>query len=160
MSIESIQPIQQTTFKAKTTNFNHNGEKFFEIFQRCQNNSHHSRSRSPKIEVTGILVPFYRVVDGRTHKFRLDSETKEYTLRLARTLENIAKKIEFEEVTVHGWLDLQTNVIEVEKISVSQSNDPVKTAPPVDDPYFDTEYYQEAIARRGKVETAVDYLAS
>ncbi|MFN3455362.1 MAG: hypothetical protein ACK41T_10420 [Pseudobdellovibrio sp.] len=120
--------------------------------------SHHSRS--PKIEVTGILVPFNRVVDGRTHKFRVDSDSNEYTLSLTKTLEGIAKKIVWEEVIVKGSLDLQSNVLEVEKISLSQSNDPIKTAPPVDDPYFDAKYYQEAIARSGKVETTVDYLAS
>lgn len=158
MFTESIQPIQKTNFKADTTHFNHNGETFHDIFQRCLNNSHHSRS--PKIEVTGVLVPFDRVVAGRSYKFKLDSDSKEYTLGLNKTLEVIAKKIEWEEVTVKGWLDLHTNILEVEKISINQSNDPIKTALPSDDPYFDAEYYQKTIVRRGKLEPAPDYLAS
>ncbi len=90
MFTESINPIQQTQFRSNTTHFNHNGETFHDIFQRCLNNSHHSRS--PKIEVTGVLVPFDKVVSGRAYKFKLDSNSKEYTLSMTKTLEAIAKK--------------------------------------------------------------------
>lgn len=158
MFTESINPIQQTQFKSNTTHYNHNDKTFHDIFQHCLNNSHHSRS--PKIEVMGVLVPFNKVVSGRAYKFKLDSDSKEYTLSMTKTLEAIAKKIEWEEVTVKGFLDLHTNILDVEKISVSQSSDPIKTTLPADDPYFDAEFYQKTIARRGKLESEPDYLAS
>lgn len=158
MFTESIQPIQKANFSANTTNFNHNDETFHDIFQRCLNNSHHSRS--PKLEVTGVLVPVDRVVTGRSYKFKLDFDSKECTLGLNKTLEGIAKKIEWDEVTVKGWLDHRTNILEVEKISVNQSYDPLKTSLPSDDLYLDAEFYQKTIALRGKLELAPDYLAS
>ncbi|MBN8536447.1 MAG: hypothetical protein J0M15_05305 [Deltaproteobacteria bacterium] len=104
MFTESIQQIQQTYFKADTTHFNHNSETIHDIFQRCLNNSHHSSS--PKIEVTCFLVPFGGVFAGRSYKFKLESNSKEYTLDLNKTHEGVAKKIEWEEVTVKGWLAL------------------------------------------------------
>lgn len=158
MFIGSIDPIEQTQFKSNTTRFNQNGETFHDIFQRYLNNSHHSRS--PKIEVTGVLVPFDKVVSGRIYKFKLDSDSKEYTLSMTKNLEAIAKKIEWEEVTVKGIFEPHTNVLKVEKMSVSQASDPIKTALPSDDPYFDAEFYQKTISLRGKLEPEPDYLAS
>lgn len=158
MLTESANPIVQTQFRSKCTHFNHSGETFHDIFQQRLNNSHYSRS--PKIEVTGVLVPFDKVVSGRAYKFKLDSDSKEYTLSMTETLEAIAKKIEWEEVTIKGLLNFRTDVLEVEKIVLSQSSDPIKTVLPSDDPYFDAEFYQKTIARRGKLEPEPDYLAS
>lgn len=157
MFTESIRPTQQTPFN-NTIHFDHNGETFYDILQYCLSNDRNSRP--PKIEVTGILIPFDKSVGGRAYKFKLESEPTEYTLSMSKTLEGLAKKLEWEEVTVKGLLDLYTNILEVEKISLNSTSDPIKNVPPSLDSYLEFEHFQKTIARRGILEPSVDYLVS
>lgn len=154
-SINSVQPAH---LKSNTSHFNHNGEAFHDIFLRSLSNK--SSSRPPKIEVTGVLVPISKIIGGHLYRFKLESNSSEYLLSMNNRLEGIAKKIELEEVTVKGYFNLDSNALEVEKITVSQASDPLKAEFTTDDSYFDTDYYERAIAKRGKLEPAFDYLAS
>lgn len=152
MFTESIHPIQQNT------RFDHNGETFHDILQHCLNNG--DNSRSLKIEVTGILIPFDKFMSGRNYKFKLESESAEYTLSINKALEGVAKKLEWEEVTVKGLVDLYTSILEVEKISLHNTSDPIKNIPPSLDSYIEAEDYQKTISRRGLIEPSLDYLVS
>jgi len=158
MLTESIRPIEQIPFNNNVTRFDRNGETFQDILQYYLDNGRNSRS--PKIEITGILIPFEKFVGGRAYKFKLESETTEYILSMSKDLEGIAKKLEWEKVTVKGLLDLYTNILEVEKISLSNTNDPIKTALPLEDAYGEVEYYEKTIAQRGILEPSLDYLVS
>lgn len=75
-------------------------------------------------------------------------------------LSAIAKKAEWEEVTVRGCLSLERNIFEVEKISLAQNSQSFKITTSVGDSYLDIDTYKKLIALRGKIEPAPDYLAS
>lgn len=159
MFIESISPVQSTFLRSNTTHFNQNGETFRDVFQRQLNSK--SNSRPPKIEVTGILIPFHKVIGGRLHKYKLETDATDYTLSMSEKIERIARKIELEEVTVKGLLDLDTNILEVEKISVTQLTEPIAPSIASEDfSFVGGDDYERAIARRGKLEPSFDNLAS
>lgn len=81
-------------------------------------------------------------------------------MSLSDALSVVAKKVEWEEVTVKAWLSLESNVFEVEKISLGQGCEPFKITPTVGDSCFDIDTYKKLIALRGKLEPTPDYLAS
>lgn len=155
MYIETvINPVQPTSM---TTNFNHR-ETFYDVFQRTLNNK--SSSRPPKIELTGILIPFNKVSQGSFYRFKLETDSKEYLLSMSESLAEVAERIEWEEVTVKGYLDLETNVFEAEKINLSKINDPTRFIGFWRDPYFEVETIKRTIEQRGKIEPELDELAS
>lgn len=159
MYIETaINPVQPSFFRSNSTEFNKQKETFHDIFQRTLNSK--SSSRPPKIELTGILVPCNEVAGGLRFKFKLETDSNEYLLSMSDALSVIAKKAEWEEVTVKGCLNLESNIFEVEKISLAQGSQPFKITPTVGDSYFDIDTYKKLIALRGKIEPAPDYLAS
>lgn len=90
------------------------GLTFQKILQWSLNSK--SNSRPPKIEVTGILTPVSKVLGAHGCKFRLAGGSKVYLLRLNQTLEELAKSMEWEEVTVRGYLNMDSNILEVERI--------------------------------------------
>lgn len=141
-----------------TTNFNQYREMVYDIYQRTLNNK--SNSRPPKIELTGILIPVNKISCGSFYRFKLETDSKEYLLSMSDTLVEIAKKIVWEEVTVKGFLDLETNVFEVEKINRSKINDPTRFVDFFRDTYLDIEKYKKTIEQLGKIELAFDELAS
>lgn len=153
-----VNPIQPSFFKSNSTEFNKQKETFEDIFQRTLNNK--SNSRPPKIELTGMLVPCDEVAHGYRFKFKLETESSEYLLRMSDTLVAIAKKVEWEKVSVRGCLNFEDGIFEVEKISLVESSQPFKFMPNVSESYFDIDTYKKLIALRGKIEVAPDYLAS
>lgn len=140
----------------ETNQFNQGKETFYEIFQRTLNNK--SSSRPPKIELTGLLVPNHKTLLSDHCKYILETDSKEYFLNMNEANVKIANKMECEEVTVKGYLDLEINVFEVEKISLASEPHRLLTSFP--DTYFDLNEYKRIISQRGKLEPALDYLAS
>ncbi|MGE0634314.1 MAG: hypothetical protein AB7O96_18005 [Pseudobdellovibrionaceae bacterium] len=159
MNIErTINPVQASFFRSNSTEFNKQKETFHDIFQRTLNSK--SSSSPPKIELTGILVPCNEVVAELRFKFKLETDTKEYLLSMSDALSLIAKKAEWDEVTVKGCLSPEGNIFEVEKIFLVQDSQPLKITTSVGDSYFDIDTYKKLIAMRGKIELTPDYLAS
>lgn len=59
-----------------------------------------------------------KVFGGRVYRYKLDTGASEYILEMSGRLEEMAQKVEFEEVTVKGLFDLGNRLFEAEKISV------------------------------------------
>jgi hypothetical protein len=153
----ALNPVQPSFFRTNSTEFNKQKETFHDIFQRTLKSK--SSSRPSKIELTGILVPCKEIVGGHRFKFKLETESNEYLLSMSDTLSLIAKKAEWEEVTVKGCLSLEGNIFEVEKINIAQHGQPIKITTSVGDSYFDIDTYKKLIALLGIIEPAPDYLA-
>lgn len=156
MYIENSTNYMQPT--STIQNLNLHRETFHDIFHRTLNNK--SNSRPPKIELNGVLIPFNKVIRGQFYEYKLETDSKDYFLTMSSALSEVAHKIEWEVVTVKGVLDIETNVFDVEKISLSKLNDPSRFVDFYGDPYFDVDTYERTIAQRGKLEPAFDDLAS
>lgn len=154
----NIKPVLPAFLQSDPAQLNQNRETFHDIFQRSLNQV--SGSRPPKIELTGLLVPFSKVIRGQHCKFKLETDSDEYFLSMNDSLSLIAKKVEWDEVTVKGFLDNDESLFEVEKISLAPSGESVKLSTVLSEPYFDLELYKRTIAQRGKLDLAPDYLAS
>ena len=133
-------------------------EKFHEIFQRAL--SPKSGSRPPKIELTGILVPLAKKVHKPFCKFKLESDHAECVLKMGYTILMLADKMHWEEVTVKGYLDSDEGVFEVEKISLSKSNEPYRLFLSPTDLYLELDQYKKSISHKGLLEVAPDFLVS
>lgn len=120
---------------------------FYNVLQYSLNSKF--SSRPPKMELTGLLL---RDDNG----FKLETDSKEYRLSVSGEIGSIAKKLIWEEVTVRGYLDLETNVFEVERIKRSKLSDSNKSVGFWADPYFEIEGYQRAIQQSGKLEPAFE----
>lgn len=132
-------------------------ETFQQILERTMKS--HSSSRPPKIELSGILIPCHQKIFGRTFKFKLGARTRDFWLAMNDNLVSIARNAEWEEVTVRGNLDLDSKVLEVEKIILEHAEEPYQISN-VREPAFDVEAIQRAISQKGKLEPALEYLAS
>ncbi len=156
----SIKPISPVTLRADATNlnygFNQQKEMFEDIFERTLN--HKSGSRPPKIELTGILIPIHKQTNLHQCKYKIETDQNEYFLRMSDAVLLIAKKLEWEEVTVKGYLDLDEGIFEVEKISISNRNEPFRLSLGPSDLYFELDQYKRSIARNGVLDVAPDYL--
>lgn len=159
---QSIKPISPVTLRNDLANlknqFNHQKETFHDIFQRTLN--HKSGSRPPKIELTGILIPLQRPATLNQCNYKIETDQNEYFLRMSDAVSLIAKKLEWEEVTVKGYLDPDEGIFEVEKISISNRNEPYRLSLGPADLYVELDQYKKSIARKGVLDVAPDYLAS
>lgn len=154
----SITPVLSAFLRSDSTQFNQNKQTFQDIFQHRM--SKKSGSRPPKIELTGILVPCTKIVQGYKCKFKLETDSKEYFLSLCDAIASVAKKIEWEEVRVKGFLDPNDELFEVEKISLAHRTEPFRlTTAPIES-YFELDQLKRTIAQRGKLDLAPEYLAS
>lgn len=140
-----------------STQFNQHKETFRDIFQRTLN--HKSGSRPPKIELTGILIPLQKGQQNQC-SFKIETDQNEYLLRMSDAVLLVAKKLEWEEVTVKGYLDLDEGIFEVEKVSLSNRSEPYRLSLGPTDLYFELDQYKKSIARKGIIDVAPDYLAS
>lgn len=155
---QSINPFSQGILRSDTANFNQHKETFYDILQRTLN--HKSGSRPPKIELTGILIPIQKLTQLKQYSYKIETDQDEYLLRMNDALSSIAKKLEWEEVTVKGYIDPDEGIFEVEKISLSNRNEPLRLSLGPTDLYFELDQYKRSIARKGIVDVAPDYLAS
>lgn len=153
------EPVQKKKLSQSATgNLSRQEASFKEIFERALFSP--SRSRPPKIVVTGLLVPSFKNLGGHTYRYKLEADSVEYILSMNKTLESIAQKIEWEEVTVKGHFDLSNQILEVEKISVNKTSEALRPNSYWDDSSLDSTDYERVLALRGKLELAFDSLAS
>ena len=137
---KSTDPVSKFNLRSDTVQLNHLRETFEDIFQHTLNNI--SGSRPPKIELTGILAPCNKVIRGYHCRFRLETDSGEYFLSMSDELVSVGKKIEWEEVTVRGYLDPDDGLFEVEKIRICQRSEPLRLTPiPVESGWFDREIH-------------------
>ena len=158
MLIENtIRPAQPVYLRNSTTDLNRHGETFHDMLRRSLSSK--SNSRPPKTEVTGILVPIKEAKLGRLYKYKLETDSKDFLLHMNKAQNQVAEKIEWEEVTVKGYLDdFESNVIEVERISIAPPNEPYRFTLASSEFRPEPDDYVKAIAQRGKLEP--DFLAS
>ena len=159
MNIEKVvNPVQPVFLRSDSTQ---SKETFQDIFKRALNNK--SSSRPPKIELIGVLMPCSQTIQGCHYRFKLDCYSEEYLLDLSDALTLVAKKLEWDEVTVKGYLNIEDRIFEVEKMTLAHASSPPQkvTATPVES-YFDIERYKRAIALQlnGWLEPEPGYLAS
>ncbi len=154
----SINPVSRPFLRSDSTQFNQNRETFHDIVQYKLNSK--SGSRPPKIALTGMLVPCGKTVQGHKCKFKLETDSKEYFLSMSDAIALVAKRLEWEEVTVKGFLDPGDALFEVEKICLAQRREPFTPTTGPLDPFFELDQYKRAIAQRGKLDLAADDMSS
>ena len=84
----------------------------------------------------------------------LETDSKEYLLGLSDALIKVAKKLAWEEVTVKGHLDVDSDIFDVEKISLYRNHDSIEATVSLSDSYLDLENYMREISQRGKLDLA------
>ncbi len=122
-------------------------------FEQAKQNIIGAFSKPPKIELKGILVPNPHSSLGHDFKFKLATDSREYLLSMSPALAKMAKKIEWEDVAVKGYVDLIAKEIEVEKISVTSASDPPKYGGLLNEFSNDIEKIKRVIEHEGKIET-------
>lgn len=153
----TIRPTQSASLRNNLSKSSSSSNSFHDVFQQALNSK--SNSRPPKLELTGLLIPCYRELHGRILRFKLGTESNEYLLSMSPTLAQAAKNAEWEEVTVKGHLNLDSNVFDVEKLTLTETEEPIQTPVSFKEP-FDIDTYERIINQRGKLEPAPEYLAS
>lgn len=158
MQIEqTTKPVSQVSLRSDVSEFTQNRETFYDIFQRTLNNK--SNSRPPKIELTGILIPLPEQ-SQQGCEFKIETDHSEYLLRMSDSTKTIAKRLAWEEVVVKGYFDIDEEIFEVEKISQSNSSEPLRLSLGPMDLQFEIEHYKRTITKKGKLDVAAEYLAS
>lgn len=138
------------------TNVRH--DLFRDIFQRTLNQR--SNSRPPKMELTGILIPAGPSESSQRGLFKLETDQSEYRLKMGANLCAVARKLEWEEVTVKGDLDPNGGIFEVEKISLTCKPEPDRVSLAPVDLLYEIDHYKKTIARKGMLDVSPDYAAS
>jgi hypothetical protein len=149
-----INPVSPVFLRSDSTQFNQSKETFHDIFQRTLN--HNSGSRPPKIELTGILVPIAKLAPKPQSDFKLETDQNDYVLRMSDAVSILAKKLEWEEVTVMGYHDADEGIFEVEKISLSNRSEPYRLSLGPTDLFFELDQYKKSIVRKGMLDIAPD----
>lgn len=158
MQIEqTTKPVSQVSLRSDSNEFTQKRETFYDIFQRTLNNK--SNSRPPKIELTGVLIPLQ---DQTNHgcDFKIETDHSEYLLRMSESTKTIARKLAWEEVVAKGYFDIDEGIFEVEKISQSNSSEPLRLSLGPMDLQHEIEHYKRTITKKGKLDVAAEYLAS
>jgi hypothetical protein len=153
----TIRPTQSASLRDNLSKDSSTPNSFHDVFQQALNSK--SNSRPPKLELSGLLMPIYKELHGRVLRFKLGTESNEYLLSMSPTLAQAAKNAEWEEVTVKGHLDLDNNVFDVEKLTLTEIDEPIQMPVSFKEP-FDIDSYERIIHQRGKLEPAPEYLAS
>lgn len=130
-------------------------DSFDDILRQALNSK--SNSRPPKMELTGLLMPCYQELHSQTVIFKLGTKSDEYLLPMNTKLAHAAKNAVWEVVTVRGHLDLESNVFNVEKITLTQTEEPILERTNLKD---EIDTYKRIINQRGKLEPAIEHLAS
>jgi hypothetical protein len=133
-------------------------ETFHQLLERSLNNKF--SSRPPKVEISGVLAPTYAAMNGKVFRFKIVTDATEYYLHLNSELSLVAKKMEWEDVTAKGTLDLETNVFTAERLTLKHSPDDLQTGYKPSDSNFDLDFYNKTIAQIGRLEPEPSYLAS
>ncbi len=150
----SFTQVSPALLRNESAQFNHSMETFHDIFQHTLNIK--SGSRPPKIELTGILIPCNKMIQGKLCRFKLETKTNEYFLSLSSGLALVAKKIAWEDITVKGRLNIDSNLFDVDKMSLLQKTENFKLLRGPVDSYFELDQYKRTIVQRGKLDIASD----
>ena len=158
MDIEqSIQPVSSIFLRSDSAQFRQQTNSFQDIFRRAMIQK--SNSRPPKIELTGVLIPCAEPKAPVSEKFKLETDQNEYRLRMNNSLLAVAKKIEWEEVIVRGYLDLDKSIFEVERLSLLNRGEPYRLPLGPMDWHNELDQYKKSIARKGMLDLAPEDLA-
>ncbi len=153
-----IDPIGSTSLQSDLEKRRKFAEAFQDILQRTLNGK--SNSLPPKIEITGILIPCHQEVQGHLYKYKLGTEFNEYLLFMSDKLSRIAKNAEWEEVSIKGYLEIDNDIFEVEKITLMEIDEPAQVPASFREMPDDLEAYERTIFKKGKIEPPIEYLAS
>ena len=152
-----IKPVE--FIQATGMDKNHqSSDSFQDILKRKLKSN--SNFQPPKVELTGVLIPCRQEYGGQTFRFKLGTQSNEYLLSIKHNLFELAKKASWDEITVKGVLDDEGNILEVEKMILKQSVEEELVPVGFREPVFDVDAYVRMIGQRGKLEPALDYLAS
>ncbi len=138
--------------------FNQTHETFHQILERSLNNKFNSHP--PKLEISGVLTPIHPAMSGQLFRFKIVTDSAEYFLNLNSELSQIAKKMEWEEVTAKGTLDADAIVFTVERMKIRHSPDNIQLGSKFGDSSFDLDFYTRTISQIGRLEPEPGYLAS
>lgn len=158
MFVDNIIKPVELTHAAGMNNSHQSSESFQDILKRKLNSK--SKNRPPKIELTGVLIPCHQECGGQTFRFKLGTQTNEYLLSIKHNLVDLATKASWEEITVRGVLDDERNIFEGEKMILKQSTEDDLVPVEFREPVFDADTYVRMIGQRGKLEPALDSVAS
>ena len=115
---ESVNPIQTISCGNNSPESNKRARTLYDLLEHTLNSK--SNSRPPKMELTGTLVPCNGVAFGRRFKFKLETDSDDFILRMSAAHTFLAKKMAWEEVTVKGYLSEDDGFFEVEKINLAE----------------------------------------
>jgi len=124
---------------------------FKEIFRRELSGT--SGHRPAKVELTGVLIPVARR-PGPT-SFHLETSDCDIDLAIPDWLLGTAQRLSWGEVSVKGVLDTKMSILVVERIRAVH-----RKGEEVPESLWDFENFKRAIAQCGKLEPALDFLAS
>jgi hypothetical protein len=153
-----INPVAPIFLRGNSADLSQSKNTFRDILKQALNNK--SSSRPPKVELEGILIPCYEERLGRTYRFKLGTESSEYFLCFSDVLEKLARKAAWEEVEVKGYFNFDSRVVDVEKINLLDLGDAIDVPSVPREPSSDLDAYKRIIDMRGKLEPALDYMAS
>jgi len=137
---------------------NQANENCHQILERSLNNKFNPRP--PKLHISGVLTPISSFMNGKALRFKIVSDSAEVFLNLSPELSQVAKKIAWEEVTARGTFDFESNIFNVERLSLKNSPGDMPVGFHFSDNHFDLEYYTQTISRSGRIELEPGYLAS
>lgn len=153
----TINPIESDSLNNNPGKMGRYPESFHDILMRTINDR--SNSHPYKLELTGLLMPCYHQLQRHTFRFKLATEAREYFLAMNTKLTEAAKNVAWEVVTVRGYLDYENNVFNVERLIFTNTEDPLQIPANFREP-IDLETFERIIHQRGKLEPAIDDLAS
>jgi hypothetical protein len=111
-------------------------------------------SSSPRrMQLQGTLIPCNELYFGERFRFKLETRMNEYYLKMNNGMEITAKRLEWEEVTVSGYLDPDSKMFVVERILNLQKPDSVRMSLGLDS-VLDVDHLRTIINRYGKLEPA------
>lgn len=128
---------------------------FSELFYRAL----HAKSNScpPKFEMTGTLVPNSEKTD-HSYKFRLETSSSDYLLKMNKHLERTAEKMKWSDVIVKGYI-ASYEIIEVEQIIPITKSTQTRFAQFYKEPFDELDTIRHTIDHDGKIEPAIEEIA-
>jgi hypothetical protein len=155
---QSIKPVSPAFFRNDSAQFSQNKDAFHDIFQRKLTDK--SGVRPPKVHLTGVLIALGKSAIKPDCKFKLETDQSNYILRMSDEILAIANRLEWEEVTVKGHMNSDEDIFNVEKISLSNTDESYEIFLGPTDLYLELDQYKKTIARKGLIDTAPEYMAS
>lgn len=116
--------------------------------------------RASRVKLAGTLIPCLHQYRSRGIKFKLSTTDSEYLLLLNTSLLEVAKVACWDEVTVTGTLLDGEALLEVKKLTINDYEDTDAFPADYRELISDVGTYTKIIDQVGKLDPAVDYMAS